>query len=64
MHSVRAVFSLRRLRHEGLWRSFYVLVLGIGHVLFKGDIRKQLFSYSMGGARYNLTHQSKPKNKK
>ncbi len=52
-HTIRVTFSLRRIRHEGMLRSLYILVFGIGYALFKGDIRRKYFSYDMGGAQYS-----------
>jgi len=47
-----SVFSLRRLRREGVLRSLLILFFGIGYALIRGDIRKKYFSYEMGGHNY------------
>lgn len=60
-HSLRVTFSLRRIRHEGMLRSLYILVFGIGYALLKGDIRRKYFSYDMGGAQYSQKSTSQTK---
>jgi glycosyltransferase involved in cell wall biosynthesis len=52
-HSVSVSFSLRRIRHEGMLKSLFILFFGIGYAIFKGDIRKKYFTYNMGGAAYS-----------
>jgi glycosyltransferase involved in cell wall biosynthesis len=56
---VKIVFSLRRIRQEGMVRSIYILFVGIAHALFFGDIKKDtLFTYEMGGQMYNKPEET------
>ncbi len=52
------IFSLRRVRHEGILRSIWIFFFGIGHALLRGDIQKEYFTYIMGGAPYQKNHAS------
>jgi glycosyltransferase involved in cell wall biosynthesis len=42
-------FSLRRMHREGRLKFLYKNILAIFHILFKGDIKKKIFEYPMGG---------------
>jgi glycosyltransferase involved in cell wall biosynthesis len=45
-------FSLRRMKKEGQLKLFYKYLLITAHILIKGDAKKQLFEYPMGGYGY------------
>jgi len=46
-------FSFRRVKKEGKLVSFYKLVVGNFYYFFKGDARKKIFEYNMGGHLYS-----------
>jgi len=45
-------FCLRRMKKEGQLRVFYKYLLTTAYLLIKGDTKKALFDYQMGGANY------------
>lgn len=49
LNNVRVKFSLRRMKREGQLVIFYKYVLATVYILFKGDIKKKICDYSMGG---------------
>ncbi|MDO8497757.1 MAG: glycosyltransferase [bacterium] len=46
-------FSFRRIKREGKLKFFYKYFLATAHFLFKGEVKKKLFEYEMGGQLYN-----------
>ena len=46
---IKVKFSLRRMRREGQLAYFYKYLLSTAHVLIKGDIKKKIYEYEMGG---------------
>ena len=46
---IKVKFSLRRMRREGQLAYFYKYLLSTAHVLLKGDIKKKIYEYEMGG---------------
>lgn len=48
------IYSLRRLRHEGRLSVLRKNAQAAVHFFLKGPITKEIFSYPMGGQRYNL----------
>lgn len=49
LNQVRVTFSLRRIRSEGQWSLLYKYLLATAYILLKGDIKKKIFKYEMGG---------------
>ena|SRR3989338_4772641 len=49
LNQVRVTFSLRRIKSEGQWVLLYKYLLATAYILFKGDIKKKIFAYDMGG---------------
>ncbi len=64
MPRIKIKFSFRRIKREGKLQSLYKLFMGTYHVLFKGDIKKKIFEYEMGGQLYNKKFISSNLNKK
>jgi glycosyltransferase involved in cell wall biosynthesis len=52
MPHIKVKFSLRRIKKEGNLKSLYKLIAGTSHIIFKGDIRKKIYDYEMGGHLY------------
>ncbi|RJR14905.1 glycosyltransferase [Candidatus Microgenomates bacterium] len=50
----KLIFSLRRFRHDGRLSVLRKNSMASLHVLTQGSIKKDLFSYPMGGMRYQL----------
>ena len=46
---IKVKFSLRRMRREGQLAYLYKYLLSTAHVLLKGDIKKKIYEYEMGG---------------
>ena len=49
LNKVRVTFSLRRMKTEGQWSLLYKYLVATSHILLKGDIKKKIFKYEMGG---------------
>lgn len=49
LSSIAVKFNLRRMRREGRLKFLYKNILATFHILFKGDIKKKIFDYPMGG---------------
>lgn len=49
LHDVVVKFSLRRMRREGQLSIFYKYLVATIHVLVRGDVKKKIFEYQMGG---------------
>jgi glycosyltransferase involved in cell wall biosynthesis len=47
--SISVKFNLRRMRREGRLKFLYKNILATFHILLKGDIKKKIFDYQMGG---------------
>ncbi len=58
IRSVKVKFSLRRVRREGQLAIFYKYLLSTAHVLIKGDIKKKIYKYEMGGEVDKVTKES------
>lgn len=52
LKNIKVKFSLRRFRKEGELTVFYKYLISFGYMLIKGDIKKKLFDYEMGGQLY------------
>ncbi len=50
--SIKYKFSLRRFKKEGELAVLYKYLLATAHFLIKGDIKKKIFEYQMGGEAY------------
>jgi len=59
LRQIKIVFNLRRIKHEGELLSFYKMIKSTAYMLLKGDVKKKIFNYEMGGLRYS---QLKEKN--
>lgn len=46
-------FSYRRVAREGKLRSFSKFFVSTAHILLKGDIKRKIYNYEMGGHLYN-----------
>lgn len=46
---VRVTYSLRRMKREGRWQLLYKYIRATAHILLKGDIKNEIFTYKMGG---------------
>ncbi len=53
LSNIKRIDSFRRINKEGKLKSLYKVSVGVLHTLFKGDIRKKIFDYEMGGHLYN-----------
>lgn len=51
---LKVKFNLRRWRREGKLKFIYKYLLAIAHLLFKGDVKKKIFDYQMGGQNKKL----------
>lgn len=51
--NIKVKFSLRRMRREGQLAMLYKFLISTGHILLKGDIKKKIFEYEMGGKVLN-----------
>ncbi|QQG44504.1 MAG: glycosyltransferase [Candidatus Roizmanbacteria bacterium] len=49
---IKVKFSLRRLKREGRLKLLYKYLLSTAYVLVKGDIKKKIYNYEMGGQFY------------
>ena len=49
---IKIKFCLRRMRKEGQLALFYKVILSYTYFLLKGDIKKKIFDYQMGGLGY------------
>lgn len=58
LRNVKVRFSLRRVRREGQLAIFYKYLLSTAHVLIKGDIKKKIYEYEMGGEVNKATKES------
>lgn len=58
LRNVKVKFSLRRVRREGQLAVFYKYLLSTAHVLIKGDIKKRIYEYDMGGGEDNFVKES------
>ncbi len=58
IYNVKITFSLRRVKQEGVLRTLYILIVGYFHALVKGDIKKPIFTYEMGGQVYDKDSNS------
>ena len=45
--------NMRRFRHEGTFSLIRKYIQSTFHVLFKGRIRKQIYTYKLGGGQYS-----------
>ncbi len=52
LKNIKVKFCLRRLKREGQLLVLYKYLLAIAHMLIKGDIKKKIFDYKMGGEDY------------
>ncbi len=52
---LKVKFNLRRWRREGKLALLYKNIAAIGYILIKGDIRKKIFEYEMGGKVKKMT---------
>ena len=55
LSNIKRVDSFRRMNKEGKLRYLYKVSIGVLHTLFKGDIKKRIFDYEMGGHLYNIS---------
>jgi glycosyltransferase involved in cell wall biosynthesis len=46
---ITAKFNLRRMKHEGRFKFLYKSIIATFHIVLKGDIKKRIFDYQMGG---------------
>ncbi len=53
LKDVYLTFSLRRAQVEGIPSFFSKYLYASAHIFFKGDIKKKLFTYEMGGHLYD-----------
>ncbi len=53
LHNIKLTYSLRRIKKEGRLTSLYKLLVGTTYQAFKGDVKKKIFNYEMGGQEYN-----------
>lgn len=63
LRQVKVSFSLRRMKKEGQLRVLYKYILSTMHILLKGDIKKKIYDYEMGGAGYSLQKETNVKKK-
>jgi glycosyltransferase involved in cell wall biosynthesis len=52
LKDIKVKFCLRRLKREGQLRVLYKYILATAHLLLKGDVKKKIFDYRMGGEDY------------
>jgi len=52
LRNVKVKYSLRRWRRDGQIAVFYKFLIATAHLLFRGDIKKEIFDYKMGGGDY------------
>ncbi|KKQ23685.1 MAG: Glycosyl transferase family 2 [Candidatus Roizmanbacteria bacterium GW2011_GWC2_37_13] len=52
LNHLKIKFSLRRMKKEGKLEAFYKYLVATAYILIKGDIKKEIFDYQMGGAEY------------
>jgi len=50
--SVKIKFSLRRMKKDGKLNMIYKYFLVSAHLIFRGNVKKKMFAYEMGGQRY------------
>ncbi len=53
MPSVKIKFSLRRMKKEGKLNLLYKYFLVTTHLLLKGNVKRKMFEYEMGGQMYS-----------
>lgn len=58
LNNIKVTFSLRRMRREGYWSLFYKYLVATAHILFKGDIKKKIYDYEMGGKTEDVVKES------
>lgn len=56
---IRIKYSLRRIDKEGWLTYIKKFTKGTFHVLLRGDVKKKIFEYEMGGHRYAARPQKK-----
>ena len=61
LRSPRLTFSLRRFRHEGRLTSMRRFAKASLHILTKGPITQEIFSYPMGGGHYKFKQKEQIK---
>ncbi len=52
LKNIRLTYSLRRIKKEGRMKSLYKLLVGTLYNVLKGDVKKKIFEYEMGGQAY------------
>ncbi len=50
--SIKIKFSLRRMKKDGQLNMMYKYFLVSAHLIFRGNVKKKMFEYEMGGQRY------------
>lgn len=53
LSNIKVRFSLRRMKKEGQLRLLYKYLIAATHSLFKGEVKKKIFEYEMGGQAYS-----------
>lgn len=59
LKDLKVKFCLRRLKKEGDLMLFYKYLLAGAHYIFKGEIRKKIFDYQMGGQYFKTIKKKK-----
>ncbi len=62
IHSLRLIYSLRRLKREGRLQLLYKYVLSSFYLMFNGKFEKKMFAYEMGGHGYKEELKKSKKN--
>lgn len=63
LRTLKVTFNLRRMRNEGKMKVFYKYALAVSHFFLKGDVKKNLFDYQMGGHLYPSYRKTKSQSK-
>lgn len=58
LNRVKFTFSLRRARNEGQLALLYKYLVATVYLVLKGDIKKKIFEYEMGGKVDNVVKES------
>jgi glycosyltransferase involved in cell wall biosynthesis len=51
--NIKFTASFRKIKKEGKLKSLYKLIVGSSYYLFKGDVKKKIYNWEMGGHVYN-----------
>ncbi len=57
--NIKVISSLRRIRKEGWINALKRMLLANVYILLKGNIKKKIFEYEMGGQAYQTTKDDK-----